>query len=290
MSLQVVVLLAAVACARAASVGAGGHEPIMLDYHDAWGVPEATRIRQAEQAFDFDGSRIFGGSAASVGAHPHLGGLIVVLPDNRQSVCGSSLLTNTRSVTAAHCWIVRGQTARSLTIVFGSNRLFSGGVRLTTTSVTTHANYNPNNLNNDVGIVNHGFVSFTNTVNRVLLPSGSNTFANTWGVAAGYGSTGHNVPINNNQGKNHANLLIISNAECMTTFGPTIISSTLCARGQNSASICPGDSGGPLTIGSGNNRQLVGISSFVSARGCHLGMPGGFARVTSFRSWIDARI
>nr|ALE15222.1 chymotrypsin-like serine protease precursor [Diatraea saccharalis] len=291
MSLQcVVLLLAAAACASGAAVGKG--EPIVtgLDYHELYGIPTATRIRQAEQGQDFDGNRIFGGSAAGVGAHPHLGGLIVTLHDNRQSVCGSSLLTNTRSVTAAHCWIIGNSPARTLTIVFGSNRLFSGGVRLVTNDILTHASYNPNNLNNDIGIVRHGWVSYTNTINRILLPPGSNSYANVWAVAAGYGREGPNTPIVNNQGKNHANKLVITNAQCANVFGGVIVASTICATGSGNASVCPGDSGGPLSIGSGNNRELIGVTSFVSARGCNLGMPAGFARVTSFRTWIQQRL
>ncbi|CAG9794123.1 unnamed protein product [Diatraea saccharalis] len=294
MRVQCVVLLvaAAAACVSGAAVGKSTPEPIItgLDYHELYGIPTATRIRQAEQGQDFDGNRIFGGSAAGVGAHPHLGGLIVTLHDNRQSVCGSSLLTNTRSVTAAHCWIIGNAPARTITIVFGSNRLFSGGVRHNTNSIITHASYNPNNLNNDVAIINHNWVTYTTTVNRILLPPGSNSYANVWAVAAGFGREGPNTPIGQNQGKNHANMFVITNGQCANVFGGVIIGSTICATGSGNASICPGDSGGPLSIGSGNNRQLIGISSFVSVRGCNLGLPGGFARVTSFRTWIQQRI
>nr|XP_037877494.1 serine protease 3-like [Bombyx mori] len=75
------------------------------------------------------------------------------------------------------------------------------------------------------------------------------------------------------------------------TFGNNvIIASTLCVDGSNGRSTCSGDSGGPLTIGSGGSRQLIGITSFGSAQGCQRGHPAGFARVTSFNSWIRARI
>jgi secreted trypsin-like serine protease len=43
-----------------------------------------------------------------------------------------------------------------------------------------------------------------------------------------------------------------------------------------------GDSGGPLTAMNNNVRQLIGISSFTSWRGCQAGEPAGFARVSSF--------
>jgi secreted trypsin-like serine protease len=43
-----------------------------------------------------------------------------------------------------------------------------------------------------------------------------------------------------------------------------------------------GDAGGPLVF---NNTQ-IGIVSFFSSRGCAVGHPMGFARVSSFREWI----
>ena len=49
-----------------------------------------------------------------------------------------------------------------------------------------------------------------------------------------------------------------------------------------------GDSGGPLVIRHSNCFQLIGIVSFVSGRGCAVGDPSGYARVTSFRSWIES--
>jgi len=47
-----------------------------------------------------------------------------------------------------------------------------------------------------------------------------------------------------------------------------------------------GDSGGPLVIRNGNNFLLIGVVNFVSSRGCVVGLPSGYARVSSFRNWI----
>jgi len=48
-----------------------------------------------------------------------------------------------------------------------------------------------------------------------------------------------------------------------------------------------GDSGGPLAIRNGNNFLLIGVVNFVSSAGCAFGHPAGFARVSSFRNWIQ---
>lgn len=77
------------------------------------------------------------------------------------SVCGSSLLSNTRAVTAAHCWRDSRNQARQFTVVLGSARLFSGGTRIITRNVVVHSGYNVHNLNNDVAMISINFVSYT---------------------------------------------------------------------------------------------------------------------------------
>ncbi|KPJ05398.1 Trypsin-4 [Papilio xuthus] len=118
-----------------------------LDYHENVGIPKAEAIRQAELAADFDGSRIVGGSTVSrLGEWPFIGGLVISLTDGRQSVCGSSLLSATKLVTAAHCWRTHNVQARQFTVVLGSLRLFSGGTRINTNRVEMHSSYNMNTL------------------------------------------------------------------------------------------------------------------------------------------------
>ncbi|XP_046969199.1 collagenase-like [Vanessa cardui] len=273
------------------ALAVAAEEKIFSNYHEEIGIPEAARIKLAEAAQDFDGSRIVGGSVSSLGAHPHLGGLVITLTDNRQSVCGSSLLTNTRLVTAAHCWKHGNAQGWQLTVVLGSVLLFSGGVRVNTNNVQMHANYNEATLNNDVAIIVTSHINFNNNIQPIAIATGSNNYAGTWATAAGFGATGDNVGISINQVKKHVNLQVITNAVCTNTFGNNVvIASTLCTATSVGQSPCGGDSGGPLAIGSGNSRTLIGIVSFGSIAGCSLGFPAGFARVTSFASWINARL
>ncbi|KAL0878442.1 hypothetical protein ABMA27_003540 [Loxostege sticticalis] len=276
MKSSLLILLVAVAAAAAEYL-----QP-ELDYHEAVGIPRFEAIKQFEEGADFDGGRIWGGQTVNAGAHPHLGGLAIALTDGRTSVCGSSLISNTRSVTAAHCWRSRNVNARQFTIVWASNRLLSGGTRQTTSNVVMHPQYNMNNLNNDVAVIRHNNVNFNNNINRINLATGSNSYAGTLATAAGFGNTGDGGA---NPTKRQANLLVITNAVCRQTFGNNVIASTLCASTNHGSSTCPGDSGGPLAIGSGNNRILIGITSFGTVS-CTRRAPVGFARVTSFTSWI----
>ncbi|CAF4928483.1 unnamed protein product [Pieris macdunnoughi] len=263
--------------------------PITLDYHETIGIPKANLIRLAEEGIDFDGSRIVGGTPARLGEHPHLAGLLITLIDGRQSVCGSSLISSTRLVTAAHCWTDGRVQASFITVILGSIRLFSGGTRIDTKDVESHSGYNTQNLNNDVAIISVEPVQFSNSISPIKLATGSNLYVGVFATAAGFGKTSDWSSVSQTQ--NQVSLQVITNQACASTYGNSVVvSSTICISGSGGRSTCGGDSGGPLIIGSGDDRELIGIVSFGSSRGCQWGFPAGFARVTSFASWIQARM
>ncbi|XP_072946809.1 brachyurin-like [Epargyreus clarus] len=279
-------ILVVLALAVAASA-APQYEKIFYSYHEEIGIPEYARITAAEEAMDFDGARIVGGSNSNVGQWPFFGGLLIQLTDGRQSVCGSSLLSNTRAVTAAHCWRHRNLQARQFTVILASNRLNSGGTRVVTNRVAMHGSYNQNTLANDIAMITLNHVGFNNNINRINLPSGSASYVGTSANAIGFGRTADGSAGNNNQNLRHVTLTVISNDECRRTFGGNIIASTLCTSGAGGRSTCQGDSGGPLRI---NGPTLIGVTSFGSTAGCQRGFPAAFARVTSFVSWLRARM
>lgn len=86
---------------------------------------------------------------------------MVTLTTGQTSTCGSSLLTNTRLVTAAHCWRTERAQGRSMTVVLGSLNIFSGGQRPVASNIQLHASYNMRNLNNDIAIITIPWVSYT---------------------------------------------------------------------------------------------------------------------------------
>ncbi|CAG4984065.1 unnamed protein product [Colias eurytheme] len=262
-----------------------------FNYHENVGMQEARRIQLAESAIDFDGSRIIGGSQSSLAAHPHLGGLVITLTSGGTSVCGSSLLSNTRAVTAAHCWFDGRSQARQFVVVLGSLSLFSGGTRITTTNVQMHQNWNWNTANNDVAVIVINRVGFNNNIQAINLASGSSDYVGTWATAVGYGRTSDSQSgVPSNTSRRQVNLRVITNAECRNVYGSaSVVASTICTSGAGGVGTCGGDSGGPLSIGSGSGRTLIGITSFGSVR-CQAGHPSAFARVTSFNSWIRARL
>ncbi|CAH2208965.1 jg28020 [Pararge aegeria aegeria] len=84
---------------------------------------------------------------------------------------------------------------------------------------------------------------------------------------------------------------VITNAACAGVYGPNVvIGSVICTATTGGRGTCQGDSGGPLDIGTGANRQQIGVTSFVHSSGCQRGQPAGFVRVTSFNAWIRQRL
>ncbi|CAH4034062.1 unnamed protein product [Pieris brassicae] len=267
------------------------YESIQGDYHGQVGIPKATWIRNAEAASDFDGARIVGGSPAQLGAHSHFAGLLVQLVSGEVSMCGGSLLSNTKLVTAARCWQSKGYQGRSFIVVLGSIRLFSGGVRISTKNVEIHADYDINNLNNDIAMITIPHTGFTGSINSIALPFGlleRMLYAGNRAVAVGFGRQKDGA---SKDALNEISLDVISNQACASTYGSNVvINSTLCTSGANGFGPCLGDTGGPLDYSYEGIRYLIGVSSFVAERGCEAGLPAGFTRVTSFSSWIRVRL
>ncbi|XP_028042169.1 collagenase-like [Bombyx mandarina] len=263
--------------------------PIETNYHEVIGIPMAMELKSAEEGADFDGARIVGGSVAGLGTHPHLAAMVITLTDGRTSMCGASLLSHTRSVTAAHCWRTRNSQGRTLQLGFGTTQFFTGGFRINTNNVQMHGSYNMDTIHNDVAMIIHGRVGYTNVIQPIFLPPShllNNQFVGTWAWAAGYGLTRDGG--GSNTQKHQVALRVITNAVCSRTFNG-IIASTLCVDTQGGRSTCRGDSGGPLAFTYAGRRTLIGITSFGAAQ-CQQGHPAGFARVTSFASWISARL
>ncbi|CAF4904901.1 unnamed protein product [Pieris macdunnoughi] len=261
-------------------------ESIELDYHGKIGIPMAARIKAAEEATDFDGSRIVGGSPSELGDFPYVGGVIVNLVSGGQSVCGSALISANRALTAAHCWTTGSHEGILLTVVFGSKRLFSGGQRVITNNVQVHSEYNTVTRANDIAVLVLPNVASSEYIKPISIASGNNLYNGVVASAAGFGIVSDGTPITTGQTLNNVDLTVISNQECARTFAAFVVSSTLCVSGANGKSTCSGDGGSPLVV----NDQLIGLASFQSSSGCQRNLPAGFTRITSYNTWIRSRL
>ncbi|CAG5059152.1 unnamed protein product [Parnassius apollo] len=156
-------------------------------YHELVGIPRAISLRLSERT-----SRIVGGSqVAAISLLPYQAGIIATLTTRQTSICRGSLISNTRILTAAHCWWDGHIPAQKFTIVLGSTRIFSGGTRLETRDVVVHPSWNPRNILNDIAIVKIPRVVFNNNIQPISLPTRelNQNFAGLTATASGYGKT-----------------------------------------------------------------------------------------------------
>lgn len=214
-------------------------------------------------------SIITNGYLASEGKAPY-----IVFLQFQNSWCGGSMIGNTWVITASHCT----KPYSSVTIHYGSLQRGRGQI----VHRVTGSNNIINHARDDIALIRTPYVNYSNTIRAVRLPkiNESDRYVNKWGTACGWGQT---TTTSSSDRLQCVDLQVISNAQCRQTFGPLHTQDQiLCVATPGGKSICYGDSGGPLV----HNNLLVGVSNFVSAKGCTAGYPSGFARVTSHLNWI----
>jgi secreted trypsin-like serine protease len=237
-------------------------------------------------------ARIVGGVEVAPNSHPYQVALHMNFGTGT-GLCGGSVLSTNAALTAAHCPVGSGST---LVIAGAHNRNVVEGTQqrrtVTSANYRIHANYNPSNLNNDIAIL---IVPTAWTHNANVQPTRLPTaFASELFVGETARSTGWGRVTNT--GATSAVLRkaynpVITNAACSAVYGTSVIvASVICiaTTGVNQGT-CNGDSGGVLSVPrAGDVRPIqIGVTSFVAAAGCVAGFPSGFARVTSFLTWIN---
>ncbi|CAH2041379.1 unnamed protein product, partial [Iphiclides podalirius] len=274
--------------------------PVVPDNHNAYGylknigIPEAERIQKAEEAY-LSGSRIVGGVPAALGQYPYQAGLITdIVGTTGRGVCGGSLISSNRVLTAAHCWFDGQNQAWRVTVVLGSILLFSGGTRLETSVVIMHPNWFPFLVRNDVAIIYlPSSVVTSATIAPIALPTqaeASETFAGSRAIASGFGLTSTGGSISTNQFLSHVSLSVIANSVCNIAFPALIQDSHICTSGTGGVGVCGGDSGGPLALNHNGRMIVIGITSFGIRFGCDIGYPSAYARVSSYLTFIGQHI
>ncbi|XP_026731128.1 brachyurin-like [Trichoplusia ni] len=292
--MKVIILLALATIAYANVEPLSGNTA--YGYIQNYAIPLAKKIRQQEE--QMMQQRIVGGLPSAPGQIPFQAGLLASYQGiDGTGVCGGSLISANRVVTAAHCWFDGINQAWLFNVVLGSTTLFSGGTRLATSVVAMHPNWNPVLVRNDVAVIYlPQNVPLSGTISPVALPSGSQineNFAGETGLASGFGLTqdvSQGGSISANQVLSHVSLNIVSNTICNFAFPLFMQESNICTSGIGGTSTCRGDSGGPLTVTRNNQPLLVGITSFGSRAGCSSGRPAVYARVTSFLPFISQHI
>ncbi|KAF9423001.1 hypothetical protein HW555_001544 [Spodoptera exigua] len=273
---------------------------VQTNYHDAIGIPTANRIKALEEAIQANRNitienRIIGGELAPLNEYPFFAGLIISLvgtPD--PGVCGASLLSPNRLVTAAHCNFDGIRLAHEFTVVLGSNMLFYGGERIVSRKVIMHPNYRHQFFINDIAMIYlPRNAKITNIVKPIRLPNYLESWKQFLGFQArsvGFGVTtdGHTL-VNPDSLLKHITLQVVDNSQCQLKNDlnrPNY--DILCTSGYGGVGLCHGDSGGPLyTIDETSTDKsifLIGINSYKYGPTCTGGT--GYTRVTSYMHFI----
>lgn len=272
-------------------------ETTAFNYFERIGIPEAERIKEAEKTYIRNNTnRIVGGESAKNNQIPYQAGLIIEFEglDGRQGVCGASLLSSSRLVTAAHCWYDGTNQAKQYTVVLGSQMLFSGGTRVKTSNVTPHPKWDPSIVRNDVAIIKlNAPAELSESIQPIKLPSGSQLqedYAGSTATVSGFGKTSDSISISKGQFLSSVSVDVTADIWCSLIFPGVYQNTNICTSGLGGKGPCGGDSGGPLIVAANSENILIGIVSFGSALGCSSGFPAAYTRVTSFIDFIQGNI
>ena len=175
----------------------------------------------------FRGARIIGGSEANRNQFPYQVGFRLTIPGSaNQGTCGGSLVSATRVVTAAHCVDI----VSSVESVLGAHFLLDASEQTQIRRISPqgnffwHENYNPQNLVNDVAIVNLlQPVTFNAAIQPVSFPDGADlndSFEGQLAVASGWGRFGPENVIS--PFLRFVEVSVMTNLACRIRF-PTII-------------------------------------------------------------------
>ncbi|CAB3367227.1 Hypothetical predicted protein [Cloeon dipterum] len=267
-------------------------KPIPSEKKDS--VLERMKKRRQEAALKKDGTvqigkRIIRGRFAKKGEFPYQ---VAVIADVDE-ICGGSLISLRHVLTAAHC--VYGK--HKFDLILGSldqETADEGSTTISSTKAEYHNLYNNETLANDIAIIYlPNAVRETDYIKRITLPTRQQSSKvgqpGTTATIAGWGRTS-DASMDVSQKLKTANLNILPKSECDDAYGEeNILSSNVCAFGDNGDSTCQGDSGGPLVEKVGNERVQIGLVSFGAGEGCEKSYPEVYTRVSSYISWIKQR-
>lgn len=254
--------------------------------------PFSDRWRQFEsplpllEPFRGDGAehsnRIVGGAVAANGSRPYQAAVLV----DERFFCGGSLISEEYVVTAAHCAF----NAQEMMIILGGYNLTAkeeeGRQIFIATTFIVHENYTMGRVHDDIALVKFESIVYSDTVKAITLPPADKDVAvGTSLIVSGWGKISDDAmtitPI-----LEEVTVPSISNDDCEKVYPDLIGDGILCTAGTGGKGTCNGDSGGPLTGGTGDDLVLRGIVSFGHVGGCAQGDPDGFTRVDQYVDWI----
>ncbi|XP_046643306.1 chymotrypsin-1-like isoform X3 [Daphnia pulicaria] len=247
--------------------------------------------------------RMVGSVEAGVNQYPFMVGLSQYDKDVETFVhiCGASLITPTKILTAVHCVTEDKSTklikAKNFEVRFGMHvqKTYKNDAEQTRSvrKIKIHEDYDPNSVANDLAILTlDSPVDYTDNVSPIcLVPScfdgdDQTVTAMGWGHLQSDGENSHVL--------RHADLTVVNNDQCKEQVNDGgLPDSALCAYAEGQDT-CQGDSGGPLVTDHGSdglNCRFVQVGVVSYGNGCaRKGVPGVYMKVTSFVPWIQRNL
>ncbi|XP_061718239.1 brachyurin-like [Cydia pomonella] len=296
-------------------------------YHRNIGIKLAEKIKKQESEISMQ--RITGGLVTEIEAVPYQAGLIISVLNNL-SICGGSIISATKVLTAAHCYADGSSTAEAILVVLGSNQLFFGGTRVDAVDVVAHSGFNPVTAENDIAVIRVPSVvcsckrflkifilsTFLRKVSKIcLVINGILKFALTrilkfpaqiQPVALPSGEVNMDFTGYQALASGYGMTSDAEDVELLQTVSSVtvpVISNAECAAVYGgfilSQHICTGGVGGRGTCGGDSGGPLVvNLDSRIVLVGitsfgaelCTLSYPSAYVRVTEFLDWISAQM
>ncbi|KAF2885459.1 hypothetical protein ILUMI_20739 [Ignelater luminosus] len=212
--------------------------------------------------------RIVGGEDADIKDLPYQ----LSLQSDGWHICGASILSPTRAVTAAHC-IYGASESTEFTVRAGSSFRGSGGQISKVLRIYQHPAYNPSNFDYDVAVLAIEELTFGTGVAAISLHKPNEELAvgtegtiSGWGTLSSGGSAADHLQV--------VKVPKVSDDYCQAAYGSITPRMTCHGYEEGGKDSCQGDSGGPNVA----NNELVGIVSW--GRGCaSAGYPGVYTKV-----------
>lgn len=205
--------------------------------------------------------KIVGGAPAPRGAYPEYTSLWVDGLDGYiYFLCGSTLISSNRVLTAAHCTI--NYPASRLYVIpnyYSHNDSISSSQIYGVNSRYIHSSYSSSTNNNDISIL---ALNKNASTKRAKIYGGSDQLAGSMSTIIGLGllSEGGSAP----SVLYKANVPVVSNSACKNSYGSSNIKPSMLCAGYASGGTdaCQGDSGGPLFVTINGQRVQAGITSW----------------------------